>query len=76
MKKLWQKEVVENRVIIIVDKKGNQKFVIARKRHDLEPDGTSRWQVFDGHDVVFVSPYRLDCRHFIEERGWKFENWY
>lgn len=76
MKKLWQKEVVENKVIIIVDAAERQKFVLARERHDVSPNGTSHWQIFDGHDMVFSSAYRLDCKHFIEERGWKFQNWY
>lgn len=72
MTKLFEKEAVFNRVMILTSKAGVIKFIYARRRDDLGRDQDTHWQLLDGRNkAIHVSPYRKDLDFFLQENGFE-----
>lgn len=80
MKKLFAREMVYNRMEVLVTDKNHIKFIFARRRDDLGGDRghkDTHWQLIDGgDDVLFVSPYRADLISELKTMGYEVERVY
>lgn len=71
MKKLFKREVVPNRVEILTNKSGVIKFVMARRRDDLNDTcDDTHWQLLNGKKILGISAYRSDLECHLKDIGY------
>lgn len=74
MKKLFAHQVVFSKTILLVNSKNKIKFVLTRKRHDMDKQGQSHWMLLSGSELLAEDPFRNTLYSFLEkEMGYKIE---